>query len=178
MQVKILVLVASMAIPALACAQGAGTCSMHESHQQASDQRAAGVDARGDHAMGFSHQKTTHHFRLLPNGGTIEVIADEPTDTATRDEIRMHLSHIAKMFTDGDFQVPMFIHDTVPPGIPVMKSKHSEITYAFDARPNGGRVRIASADPDAVKAIHEFLAFQIDDHRTGDSKVVARSVRE
>ena len=28
---------------------------------------------RGDHAMGFSHEKTTHHFLLLTDGGGIEV---------------------------------------------------------------------------------------------------------
>jgi hypothetical protein len=175
---RILVLVASMAIPALAFGQSATPCPMHEQHQQASDQHVAGVDARGDHAMGFSHENSAHHFHLLVDGGTIEVLANDANDTATRDEIRMHLSHIAKMFTDGDFQVPMFIHDTVPPGVPVMKSKRSAITYAFEPTTNGGQVRIASTDPDAVNAIHEFLAFQIDDHRTGDSKVVASPAHE
>jgi hypothetical protein len=151
---------------------------MHEQHQQTSDQHAAGVDARGDHAMGFSHGNSAHHFHLLPDGGTIEVVADDASDATTRDEIRMHLSHIAKMFTDGDFQVPMFIHDTVPPGVTVMKSKRSAITYAFEPTRNGGQVRIASADPDAVRAIHEFLTFQIDDHRTGDPEVIAAPAHE
>lgn len=170
---KILVLVSSMAVPVLAYGQSAMSCPMGEQHQQTSDQHAADVDARGDHAMGFSHDKSAHHFHLLPDGGTIEVVADDANDAATRDEIRMHLSHIAKMFNDGDFQVPMFIHDTVPPGVPVMKSKRSKITYIFEPTTNGGQVHIVSADPAAVKAIHEFLAFQIDDHRTGDSKVIA-----
>jgi hypothetical protein len=30
--------------------------------------------------MGFSHDKTTHHFRLYPDGGAIEVTADDPND--------------------------------------------------------------------------------------------------
>ena len=147
-------------------------------HQEAADPHAGGVDARGDHAMGFSHDKSAHHFHLLPDGGTIEVGADDASDATTRDEITMHLSHIAKMFTDGDFQVPMFIHDTVPPGVPVMKAKRSAITYAFEPTRNGGQVRIASADPDAVRAIHEFLTFQIDDHRTGDPEVIAAPAHE
>jgi hypothetical protein len=151
---------------------------MHEQHQKASDQHAASVDARGDHAMGFSHEKSAHHFHLLPDGGTIEVVADDTKDAETRDEIRMHLSHIAGMFTDGDFQIPMFIHDTVPPGVPVMRAKRSAITYSFEPTTNGGQVRIASADPDAVQAIHEFLAFQIDDHRTGEAKVIAPAAHE
>ena len=56
--------------------------------------------------MGFSHEKSAHHFQLLSDGGAIEVVANEPDDSATRDEIRAHLSHIAQMFTEGDFQCP------------------------------------------------------------------------
>jgi hypothetical protein len=122
--------------------------------------------------MGFSHEKSTHHFLLLPDGGAIEVNANDRNDKTTRDEIRMHLSHIAAMFTDGNFQVPMFIHDTVPPGVSVMKSKHVSISYVFESMPGGGRVRIKTVDSDALKAIHQFLVFQIDDHRTGDSTAV------
>ena len=122
--------------------------------------------------MGFSHEASAHHFLLLTDGGAIEVGAKDQDDKVTRDEIRMHLSHIAQMFTDGNFQVPMFIHDTVPPGVSVMESKRSAITYTFEQTPTGGRVRIATADKDALEAIHLFLSFQIDDHRTGDSKAV------
>lgn len=122
--------------------------------------------------MGFSHQASVHHFLLFPNGGAIEVDADNKDDQVTRDEIRVHLSHIAQMFTQGDFQVPMFIHDKVPPGVPLMESKRSAISYTFEPTPTGGRVRIETADKDALEAIHQFLAFQIDDHRTGDPKTV------
>ena len=122
--------------------------------------------------MGFSHEKSSHHFRLLLDGGAIEVIANEPDDSTTRDEIRTHLTHIAQMFTDGNFQLPMFIHDKVPPGVAVMETKRAAISYTFEPTPAGGRVRIATADKDALGAIHQFLAFQIDDHLTGDPKAV------
>jgi hypothetical protein len=167
---KTLVLAVSLALPVLACGQSPSTCPMHK--QGMSGDRAAGVDARGDHAMGFSHEKSAHHFRLLSDGGAIEVVANEPDDSATRDEIRAHLSQIAQMFTAGDFHFPMFIHDKVPPGVAVMESKRAAISYTFEPTPIGGRVRIATADKDALGAIHQFLAFQIDDHRTGDSKAV------
>ena len=49
------------------------------------------MNKRGDHVMGFDHTKTTHHFRLLPDGGTIEVAANTVEDTESRDQIRMHL---------------------------------------------------------------------------------------
>lgn len=141
-------------------------------HQEASDPHSSGVDTRGDHAMGFSHETSTHHFRLLSDGGAIEVTANDRNDKVTRDEIKNHLSHIVQMFTNGNFQIPMFIHDKVPPGVAVMESKRATISYTFEQTPNGGRIRIATADKDALEAIHEFLVFQIEDHRTGDSNGV------
>jgi hypothetical protein len=35
---------------------------------------------------------------------------------ASRDHIRVHLSHVVEMFSAGNFNIPMFIHDTTPPG--------------------------------------------------------------
>jgi len=164
-----LVLTLSLALPVGACGQSATSCPMHKT-QTASGDHSAGVDTRGDHAMGFSHEKSAHHFRLFPDGGEIDVIANEPDDNATRDEIRTHLSHIAEMFTDGNFEVPMFIHDTMPPGVLVKESKRTAISYLFEPTPAGGQVRIVTSDKDASGAIHHFLAFQIDDHKTGDSR--------
>ena len=123
---------------------------------------------RGDHTMGFSHETTTHHFRLFKDGGAIEVQANDPADKASRDEIRMHLAHIAEMFAEGNFNVPMFIHSTTPPGAPVMKKLHDQIHYQFQQTEAGARVRIRTADKEALKAVHEFLRFQIAEHRTGD----------
>jgi hypothetical protein len=140
---------------------------MHD-QQGTSDPHAAGVDMRGDHAMGFSHEATAHHFTLLPDGGIIEVDTNADHDDATRDQIRTHLTHIAAMFGANDFDVPMFIHDTVPPGVPIMKEKHDAITYTFQPTDRGGQVRITTHDPEALKAVHDFLNFQIVDHRTGD----------
>jgi hypothetical protein len=169
-KMKTLVLAASLALPVLACGQSQTACPMHK--QGMTDDHAAGVDVRGDHAMGFSHEKSAHRFRLLPDGGAIEVVAKDADDSVTRDEIRAHLSHIVQMFTEGDFQLPMFIHDKIPPGVPVMESKRGAISYTFEPMPKGGRVRIATADKDALEAVHQFLAFQIDDHRTGDPKAI------
>ena len=76
----------------------------------------AGVNARGDQGMGFSHELTTHHFHLLADGGAIEIQSNEPTDTAGQNTIRQHLAMIAVRFSQGDFAIPMFIHATVPPG--------------------------------------------------------------
>lgn len=151
------------------------SCGLFHAQEPPDHQHAAGVDSRGDHAMGFSHETTSHHFRLLSHGGIIEVDTKTEHDDATREQIRMHLSHIASLFSSNDFDTPMFIHDRMPPGVPVMKSKHDAITYAFLPTDNGGQVRITTHDPDALKAVHEFLIFQIRDHRTGDSGKVEPS---
>jgi len=128
----------------------------------------AKVDDRGDHVMGFDHTKTSHHFLLSPSGGSIEASANDPDDAASRDAIRGHLAHIARMFSEGDFEAPMLIHDRVPPGVPTMKQKKTVIDWRYEETATGGRVRITTKDADALAAIHEFLRFQIEDHRTGD----------
>jgi hypothetical protein len=144
--------------------QGSASQDMH--HQ--------GVDARGDKAMGFSHDKATHHFILYADGGAIEVKTNDAADTATRDQIRMHFTHIAKMFADGDFSIPMLIHQENPPGADVMKQMRDHITYKFEELPQGGRIRITSTDAKAVAGVHKFLVFQIKDHETGDSTAVTK----
>ena len=126
------------------------------------------MNERGEKAMGFSQTATTHHFLLNSNGGVIQVEAKDSADAANRNEIRMHLGHIAKAFQSGDFDIPMFVHDTVPPGVPEMKRFRKKIQYSFEETPDGGRVAISSANKEAVEAIHRFLRFQIEEHKTGD----------
>lgn len=137
----------------------------------------ADVDSRGDQVMGFDHEKTTHHFRLLPDGGVIEAEAKDSKDIESRDQIRSHFQHIAKKFSEGDFEAPFLIHGQTPPGVPVMKRLKSEIRYAFEPTERGGRVVISTKNRQALAAIHDFLRFQIDEHRTGDSVEVAAPSR-
>lgn len=144
-------------------------CPMHMK-QDGLDSSA--MDMRGEKGMGFSQTATTHHFLLRRDGGAIQVEAKDSADAASRDNIRMHLAHIAKAFSGGDFAIPMFVHDTVPPGVPVMKELKNKISYKFEETPSGGRVVIATEDKEALSAIHAFLRFQIDEHKTGDSTIV------
>jgi len=134
----------------------------------------AGVNARGDQGMGFSHEKTTHHFHLLADGGAIEIQSNEPTDAATQEAVRQHLAMIAVRFSQGDFAIPMFIHATAPPGVETMKRLKGKITYDAEDTQRGAELRITTHDPEAIAAIHSFLSFQIRDHRTGDSLQVQK----
>jgi len=142
--------------------------SLGASAALAQDCHHAKVAERGDHVMGFDHAKTKHHFLLSAAGGSIEASANDPADTESREAIRGHLEHIASMFSEGNFDAPMLIHDQVPPGVPTMKRKKALIAWKFEETEAGGRVRITSKDAEALAAIHEFLRFQIEDHQTGD----------
>jgi hypothetical protein len=148
-------------------AQDMESCPLHKEHMKAA-QHQADVEKHGDEAMGFPHESTTHHFRLLPDGGAIEVTVNDTRDVQNVQMIQTHLTHIVTMFSNGDFSIPMFVHSQVPPGVTEMKEKRAEISYSFEALPDGGKVRISTRNHDALNAIHDFLSFQIEDHHTED----------
>lgn len=147
-------------------AQDMQSCPMHKDHAA---QHHANVQQHGDEAMGFPHDKTTHHFRMVSDGGVIEVTVNDPHDKTNTGAIRTHLSHVAGMFANGDFATPTLIHDGTPAGVTTMKLMRSAIRYVYEEMPSGGRLRIQSSDPVAVAAIHDFLRFQITEHQTSDS---------
>jgi hypothetical protein len=136
------------------------SCPMRDAHAQ--------MNERGQKGMGFSQTSTTHHFFLNSSGGVIQVEVKDATNVSDRANIRMHLTHVAQAFENGDFDIPMFVHDTVPPGVPEMKKLRQTIRYSFEETPNGGRVVISSSEKEARTAIHSFLRFQIEEHKTGD----------
>jgi hypothetical protein len=154
-------------IPACSYAQGSNDQAEQQRHHME-------VNRNGDTAMGFSHLKTTHHFALSTSGGSIQVQANDENDTASRDQIRVHLQHIAKAFKEGDFSAPEMTHSRVPPGVPTMKRLKADIQYKYEEIPAGGRLVISTKNPQAIQAVHQFLGFQIDDHQTGDPKTVQR----
>lgn len=135
---------------------------------KSSHESMAKMNERGDQVMGFDHTKTTHNFLLKANGGVIQIEANDPTDTVSRDQIRQHLPHIAKMFSEGNFSAPMLIHEQNPPGADVMKRLKTKIKYEYAETKQGALIRISTDDAEALKAIHEFLRFQITEHMTGD----------
>ena len=137
--------------------------------QQAHGHSHADMNARGDKAMGFSQEKTTHHFRLLPDGGAIEVTANDTKDSATLAQVRTHLEHISHAFADGDFSIPNDVHAELPDGAATMKDLATQLSYKYEPLKNGARVRIVTQDTKALAAVHEFLRYQIREHQTGDA---------
>jgi|SRR6185503_2648075 len=136
-------------------------------------QHHASMDQRGAVVMGFDQEVTTHHFLLFTDGGAIDVSVKNPTDGKNLDAIRSHLPHIAMMFSDGNFEAPMLVHDsTNVPGTKIMAARKKTIRYSYAETEKGGRVSIATTDPQSLAAVHSFLRFQIADHKTGDPTTV------
>lgn len=125
----------------------------------------AAVQERVAPVMGVDQDTSKHVFEDLPDGG--RVVLDWPTaaDSAQVASIRRHMREVAADFTSGNFAKPFAVHAQVVPGTAVMAAKRAVIRYETADRERGAEVRIRSADADAVKAVHEFLAFQRNDHR-------------
>jgi hypothetical protein len=132
------------------------------------DHHQAHAADRARHGMGFDQQRTTHHFLIDADGGTIQVTANDAGDAESEGQIRAHLQHIAKAFADGDFRLPLFIHATEPPGSAIMQERRSMLSFTFERMPAGAKVVIRTSDPQALAALHDFLRFQIREHKTGD----------
>lgn len=139
------------------------TCPMHAQHT------ANAVDVRGDKVMGFSHETTKHTFRLLDDGGAVEVRANSAGDAKSIADIRKHLKEIEADFQAGNFTKPEEIHAGMPDGVDVMTALGNKIEYRYEEVERGARVRIITKEKSGIDAVHAFLKFQISDHRTGDS---------
>jgi hypothetical protein len=48
------------------------------------------------------------------------------------------------------------------------------VSYSYEDIDGGGKVRITTKNEEALSAVHGFLASQIEDHRTGDSKEITK----
>jgi hypothetical protein len=131
-----------------------------------SDSAFATMQARGRDVMGVDQYTSRHVFESLPDGGRIELqrLADDTADAA---QIRRHLAAIAEAFGRGDLSAPDLVHAQTVPGALVMAARHAAIAYSVAPLPRGGELRITTQDPEALAAIHAFLAFQRREHRAG-----------
>jgi len=133
------------------------------------------VGKRGDQGKGFCHEMTSYHFLLFQHGGAIEIEADDPSDSGSKEAIRDLFVKIAGKFSQGDFDLPMLIRAPKPTGVETMKRLKNAITYAVEVTQKGARLRIVTENAQAIEAIYDFLRFQIIDHRTKDSLEVQKS---
>jgi hypothetical protein len=144
-------------------AQDHESCPMHKAHTG-----HPAVDHRHEKTTGLPSDGIEHHFLLASDGGSIRLEVKDAQQAEGLARVRQHLQTIARAFAAGDFSMPARIHDQVPPGAETMKARKDAIRYSYSETPKGGAVAIATADPAALGAIHDFLRFQISDHGTGD----------
>ena len=121
------------------------------------------MQQRGKIAMGVDQYTSIHKFDDLADGGRIELQRDRD-DSAGVHAIRAHLHAIAKAFQSGDFSTPAFVHMQTVPGTADMAKRRAVIRYSARELPRGGELRITTSDSTAIKAVHQFLAFQRGEH--------------
>jgi hypothetical protein len=156
-------LVLIFAAAVVACGDRPGSAA----GEPADDPAFAALQERGaaPEGMGVDQYQSVHRFDDLPDGGRIE-LQDSAGDDAAVTRIRTHLQEIVADFARGDFSTPGFVHAMeAVPGTRTMAERKEAIRYTYDELPRGGEVRIETADTAALRAIHEFLAFQRLDHR-------------
>jgi hypothetical protein len=153
-----------------AAAASEGTGKSHSDHVAASGdaKHGAAVDSRHD-SLVMSHETTHHSFRLFADGGAIELRANDAADSATIGSVRMHLHSIASEFTKKDFKTPTFVHGYTPDGVKQMERLHASINYRYEDVDSGARIRMTTTNPEALDAIHDFLRFQVIEHRTSNT---------
>ena len=129
------------------------------------DTAFAGVQSRGTAVMGVDQTTSTHLFESLPDGGRIALQTDA-VDANGEETIRAHMRDIAGRFAKGDFTLPGMVHAMpIVPGTAEMTERRAGIRYVVELLPRGAQVRIITRDAAAIRAVHEFLAFQRMDHR-------------
>jgi hypothetical protein len=166
--------VVMVVVVGLAVASGTRSASASQVHDHATcphrpaDAHGAGVDHRHDQTTGMAPVTTVHHFAITSRGGVIRLEAASAADERGRDQARGHLQHVAECFAAGDFSMPMFIHGQVPPGASAMARLRDAIRYRYEPTDRGGQITIDTSNREARRAIHDFLRFQIRDHRTED----------
>ncbi|MFN2603170.1 MAG: hypothetical protein ABR582_10490 [Gemmatimonadaceae bacterium] len=132
---------------------------------QDADSAFKAMDHRHGEVVGDDPMALEHQFVATPDGGDI-ILERQIHEDMGINQIRAHLLLIARSFKRGDFSLPGFVHDKPVPGTAVMSDRADKIDYAVEDLPHGGVVHIQTKDPEALTAIHSFIAFQIAEHRT------------
>ena len=89
-------------------------------------QNSVAAATPGERALGFDQGKAVCHFKLLPDGGAIEITAKDPADVAA---IRQQAANIVAKFGQGKFEVPPVTSGQNPPGVDRMSQLKSDTSY-------------------------------------------------
>jgi hypothetical protein len=129
------------------------------------DSAQLAMEMRHGEAVGDDPMALAHQFVATEDGGDI-ILERSVHDDLGINQIRAHLLLISRSFARGDFTTPGFVHDKPVPGTDVMSERSSQISYTVEDTEHGGVVHIRTNDPEALKAVHAFIEFQIAEHQT------------
>ena len=136
------------------------------------DSAFGAMQARGKRAMGVDQYTSVHRFEDLEDGGRIELQRDRD-DAQGVAAIRAHMRAIARAFAAGDFSTPATVHLEAVPGSATMRARRRTIRYETVDLPRGAALRIRTSDPEAVAAVHRFLAYQRREHHAAGASLMA-----
>jgi hypothetical protein len=138
----------------------------HAAHHRATtDSAFQALQQRGGVYMGVDQTRSAHRFDSLEDGGRIELVSTGG-DSADVAAIRQHFRMIAEQFRQGDFATPLAVHAEAVPGTEVMRERRAAISYEMSELPRGAALRLTTKDSAALQAIHEFLAYQRQEHHS------------
>lgn len=147
----------------------AQTTDHHHDSTAKKDTAFVALQERGKRAMGVDQYTSTHRFDALPDGGRIE-LQRNMDDSVGIAQIRAHIREITEAFRKGDFSTPAMVHMKQVPGTRVMAERRSVVTYESHDLPRGAELRMKTSDPEALRTIHEFMAFQRGEHHASGMK--------
>lgn len=127
-------------------------------------ERQEAVAAAGAEVMPFDLDATTHIFTDTDSGGIQEVIADDPADSESIEQIAQHLTEEAAKFQAGDFSDPEAIHGESMPGLAILKDRFDEIDVQLVVGETGSTLTYTASEPELIQAIHDWFTAQTTDH--------------
>jgi hypothetical protein len=109
--------------------------------------------AQGQNA-GSPHQHPAHVISILADGGSMAV-RGATGDAEQLTHVRQHLQQLTTALTTGHLASPA--HLQCVPGAAEIATERASITYVYTELPAGAELRMLTANPAALAAIHAFL---------------------
>jgi len=139
---------------------------------QAATSSESEMNARFSKVLGTDVDKVVQHYYLVKMGGVIELTAKDPNDTATITALRKYLEAQKALYEKGKNDSDAEVHGKIPDGLATMKKMRNDITFYSTETDSGAVLRMFSVNDQARQAVHDFMKFQISEHKTGDSPTV------
>ena len=138
----------------------------HSQHDQSHTTEEADFAERERAVMPFDLGATLHVFEDTATGGVQRVVANDAGDSENIALIRSHLKEEAKMFAQGQFSDPSYLHGEAMPGLADLEAAGEQglLEVSYSNLDDGGQITYSSEDPTVVIALHLWFQAQVVDH--------------